>query len=174
MEETLTHRSDIVTYPRTVNHVAISVPDIEKAVQWYNNVLGFVVIKGPIEIEVDNSLVGIVLKNIHGPRLKRLRAAWLISGNQVGIEIFEYLEPMAESRTGDSYEYWKPGYLHTCITDPNIEELCKKICQSGGRQRSEIWELIPSQGYKIAFCEDPFGNIIEICTNSYEKLIRAL
>ena len=91
MEETLTHRSDFVTYPRTVNHVAISVPDIEKAVKWYNDVLGFVVIKGPIEIVVDDSLVGVVLKNIHGPRLKKLRAAWLISGNQVGIEIFEYL-----------------------------------------------------------------------------------
>ena len=74
MEETLTHRSDFVTYPRTVNHVAISVPDIEKAVKWYNDVLGFVVIKGPIEIVVDDSLVGVVLKNIHGPRLKKLRA----------------------------------------------------------------------------------------------------
>jgi hypothetical protein len=51
-----------------------------------------------------------VAKDIHGPNFKKMRMVWLSSGNQVGIEIFEYLDPKAERR----------------INDPNIEELCRK------------------------------------------------
>jgi predicted enzyme related to lactoylglutathione lyase len=57
--------------------------------------------------------------------------------------------------------------LFTCITDPDIEGLCKRISEGGGKQRTEIWEFVPEKGYKIVFCEDPFGNIIEIFDHSY-------
>jgi hypothetical protein len=43
-----------------------------------------------------------------------------------------------------------------------------------GKQRSKIWDIPPSKGYKIAFCEDPFGNVIEIYTHSYERTILSL
>jgi hypothetical protein len=87
--------------------------------------------------------------------------AWLSSGNQVGFEIFEYIEPKAQRRK-DNFEYWKSGFIHICITDPNIEDLCNRISESGGKQRSKIWEIVPDKGHKIVFCEDPFGNMIEI------------
>jgi hypothetical protein len=84
-----------------------------------------------------------------------------------GFEIIEYVEPKAR-RNQDNFEYWKSGILHLCITDPNIEDLCTKISESGGKQRSKVWETVPNKGYKIAFCEDPFGNVMEICSNGYE------
>jgi hypothetical protein len=60
--------------------------------------------------------------------------AWLSSGNQVGLEIFEYIEPKAQRRTTDNFEYWKSGFTHICITDPNIEDLCNRISERGGKQ----------------------------------------
>ncbi len=60
------------------------------------------------------------------------------------------------------------------MTDPDIEGLCKNISESGGRQRSQIWEIVPDKGYRIAFCEDPFGDIIEIYDHSYEQTIISL
>jgi predicted enzyme related to lactoylglutathione lyase len=60
------------------------------------------------------------------------------------------------------------------VTDPDIEGLCKKISEGGGRQRSKIWEIVPDKGIRIAFCEDPFGNIIEIYDHSYEQTIISL
>ena len=66
-----------------------------------------------------------------------MRVVWLSSGNQVGIEIFEYLDPKAERRINDNYEYWKSGFFHICVTDPNIEELCRRISESGGKQQSK-------------------------------------
>lgn len=162
-------KSPIIVYPRTINHIAVSVTDLDKAVKWYKEVFGFTV-NGPIEFEADDSSLGIAARDIHGPNFRKMRMAWLSSGNQVGFEMFEYIDPKAERRI-DNFEYWKSGFFHICVTDPNIEELCKRISDSGGRQRSRIWDVDPDKGYKIAFCEDPFGNVIEIYTHSYEQLV---
>ena len=159
-----------IVYPKIINHVAVSVPDLDQALKWYKEVLGFAVIKGPAEFVIDDSLVGRAIADFHGPDLKKMRVAWLSSGNQVGFEIFEYVEPKAERRQ-DNFEYWKSGFIHICITDPNIEDLCKKITESGGKQRSKLWEIVPDKGYKVVFCEDPFGNIIEVFSNGFEQTI---
>jgi catechol 2,3-dioxygenase-like lactoylglutathione lyase family enzyme len=149
------------------------VPDLDLAVNWYKEVLGFTVVREPVEFVPDDTLKGMAVKDIHGPSLKKVRMVWLSSANQVGFEIFEYIEPKAERRT-NNFEYWKSGFIHICITDPDIEGLCKKISETGGKQRSKVWEIVPDKGYKIAFCEDPFGNIIEIYSHSYEQTITSL
>jgi catechol 2,3-dioxygenase-like lactoylglutathione lyase family enzyme len=156
--------------PININHVAISVPNLEQAIKWYQNVFGFKLIGGPVDFITDDSLAGMALKDIHGETLRKMRMAWLVSENHVGFEIIEYVEPEAQRRQ-DNFEYWKSGITHFCITDPNIEELCHKITEQGGKQRSNIWEIIPNKGYKISFCEDPFGNIIEIYSNAFEDLV---
>jgi catechol 2,3-dioxygenase-like lactoylglutathione lyase family enzyme len=160
-------------YPKIINHVAVSVPDLDEAVKWYTEVLGFTVVRQAVEIVVDNSLMGRAVKDIHGSRIEKMRMAWLSTANQVGFEIIEYVKPKAERRS-DNFEYWKSGITHVCITDPNIEDLCKRIVEAGGKQRTEIWEIVPEKGYKIVFCEDPFGNIIEIFNRSYEQIISSL
>jgi catechol 2,3-dioxygenase-like lactoylglutathione lyase family enzyme len=168
-----TKASSSNVYPKIINHIAVSVPSLDEAVKWYREVLGFTTVKQTEEFVVDDSLIGMTVKDIHGPRLKKMRMAWLSSANQIGFEIIEYVEPKAERRL-DNFEYWKSGFIHICITDPNIEELCKRISESGGKQRSKIWEIVPDKGYKIAFCEDPFGNVIEIYDHSYEQTIISL
>jgi catechol 2,3-dioxygenase-like lactoylglutathione lyase family enzyme len=161
-------------YPKIINHIALSVPDLDQAIKWCEEVFGFTLVAGPLEFAVDDSLTGRAVRDIHGPDLKKMRMAWLSSGNQAGFEIFEYIEPKAQRRITDNFEYWKSGFIHICITDPNIEDLCNRISESGGKQRSKLWEVVPHKGYKIVFCEDPFGNIIEIYSNGYEQTITSL
>ena len=165
--------SSSVVYPKVINHIAVSVPDLEQAIIWYKEVFGFTMVRGPVEFVADDSLTGRAVRDIHGPALKKMRMAWLSSGNQIGFEIFEYIEPKAQRRQ-DNFEYWKSGFTHICITDPNIEDLCNRISETGGKQRSKIWEIVPDKGYKIVFCEDPFGNIIEIYSDGYEQTITSL
>ncbi|HXU94986.1 MAG TPA: VOC family protein [Candidatus Nitrosotalea sp.] len=168
-----TQYSSSVVYPKIINHVAVSVSDLDQAIKWYMEVLGFTMVAGPVEFVADDSLIGRAVSDIHGPDLKKMRVAWLGSGNQVGFEIFEHIEPKAQRRQ-ENFEYWKSGFTHICITDPNVEDLCSKISDSGGKQRSNLWEIVPEKGYKIVFCEDPFGNIIEIYSNGYEQTITSL
>jgi catechol 2,3-dioxygenase-like lactoylglutathione lyase family enzyme len=47
--------SPTIIYPKTINHVAVSVPDLDKAVKWYQEVFGFTVVNGPVEFEADAS-----------------------------------------------------------------------------------------------------------------------
>jgi catechol 2,3-dioxygenase-like lactoylglutathione lyase family enzyme len=43
-------------YPKIINHIAISVPNLDDAVKWYREVLGFTVVKQAAEFEADDSL----------------------------------------------------------------------------------------------------------------------
>ena len=52
-------------------------PDLDHAVKWYGEILGFTIIQGPIEFVADDSLLGMALRDIHGPNLKKMRLVWL-------------------------------------------------------------------------------------------------
>lgn len=41
-------------YPKAINHIAISVPDLDKALDWYQEVLSFIVVRGPAELNADD------------------------------------------------------------------------------------------------------------------------
>jgi len=154
---------------KAMNHVAVSVPDLDKAIRWYHEILGFNAITEQIDGTSDNSHLGRILTDIFGAEFRKLKLVHMISKNQVGFEVFQFIDPKAE-RPANNFEYWKTSFFHICITEPNIEQLTKKIAESGGKQRTKVWELIPGKPYKIAYCEDPFGNIIEIYTHSYEEV----
>jgi Glyoxalase/Bleomycin resistance protein/Dioxygenase superfamily len=79
--------SSIAVYPKIINHIAVSVSDLDQAIKWYNKVLGFTLVEGPVEFVADDSLTGRAVRDIYRPGLK-MRMAWLSSGNQVGFEIF--------------------------------------------------------------------------------------
>jgi catechol 2,3-dioxygenase-like lactoylglutathione lyase family enzyme len=155
-------------YPKVIHHIGVSVSKVDDAVRWYQDMLGFNVIKGPIDIPDDSPSTGIVFSRLFGPKFKKARAAWLSSGNQVGFELFQFIDPKAEERS-DSSEYWKIGFSHICITDPNIEELCNMICSSGGEKLGDIQTVDEKKSHRLVYCKDPFDNIIEIFTHSYEQ-----
>jgi catechol-2,3-dioxygenase len=54
-----------VVYPKVINHIAVSVPDLEQAIIWYKDVLGFTMVKGPVEFLADDSLIGRAVRDIH-------------------------------------------------------------------------------------------------------------
>lgn len=163
---------------RAFNHVAVSVTDIESAMRWYRDVIQMTLLVEPTEIttyemeqkKYDPHLATLV-RTIFGPRLGKFKICHMTSANGVGIELFEFIEPAAESRQEEenNFEYWKTGYFHIALTEPNIEELADKIALSGGKRRTDIMESVPGSGKKICFCEDPFGNVIEIYSHSYEQ-----
>jgi catechol 2,3-dioxygenase-like lactoylglutathione lyase family enzyme len=107
-----------VTYPRTFSHIGLSVIDLEQAVDFYTEVLGWYVIMPPTEIVADDSAIGVMCNDVFGENWGSFRIAHLANG---------------------------------------------------GKQRMPVREYYPGEKpYRMVYCEDPFGNLIEIYSHSYE------
>lgn len=153
-------------YPRTFSHIGLSVPNLEKAVEFYKDVLGWYVLMEPTEIKKDESAIGIMCNDVFGENWESFKIAHLSTGDKIGVEIFEF--PNNVDRD-DNFEYWKTGLFHFCIQDPDIEGLVKRIVDHGGKQRMPIREYYPNEKpFKMCYVEDPFGNIFEVYSHSYE------
>jgi len=161
--------------PKAINHIAVSVTDIHQAMRWYQDILGMTVLVNPTEISFPPSNPRDLntserVRTVFGPNFGRLLICHLSSANGVGIELFQFIEPKAERRAGDTnFEFWRTGFFHIAVTDPFIEDLADRIETNGGKKRTEVMELAQGSGKKICFCEDPDGNIIEIYSHSYEQ-----
>lgn len=155
-----------MTYPRTFSHIGISVTDLDRAVEFYTSVLGWYLIMPPTEIVSDDSAIGVMCDDVFGKGWERFRIAHLSTGDRVGVELFEFENAQ---RPENNFEYWKTGVFHFCVQDPDVEGLAKKIVEHGGKQRMPIREYYPGEKpYRMVYCEDPFGNLIEIYSHSYE------
>lgn len=154
------------TYPRSFSHIGISVTDLDAAVKFYTEVMGWYLIMPATRIEEDDSAVGVMCTDVFGKGWGSLGIAHLSTGDRVGVEIFEFRN--AERRE-DNFEYWKSGVFHFCVQDPDLEGLAARIVAAGGKQRMPVREYYPGEKpYRMVYLEDPFGNIIEIYSHSYE------
>ena len=77
-------------YPRTFSHIGISVPDLDAAVEFYTQVLGWYLIMQPTEITEDQSPIGEMCTDVFGAGWEHFRIAHLSTGDRVGVEIFEF------------------------------------------------------------------------------------
>lgn len=153
-------------YPRSFSHIGLSVPDITKAVHFYQEVLGWYVIMEPSEVIEDNSPIGQMCTDVFGPGWGSFKIAHLSTSDKVGIELFEFSN---NEEPENNFEFWKTGIFHFCVQDPDVEGLVEKIVEHGGKQRMPIREYYPGEKpYRMVYCEDPFGNLLEIYSHSYE------
>ena len=155
-----------MSYPRTFSHIGLSVTNLEEAVKFYTEVFGWYVIMEPTEITQDESAIGLMCTDVFGPGWGSFKIAHLSTGDKIGVELFEF--PNAE-RPENNFEYWKTSIFHFCVQDPDLEGLLKKVVEHGGKQRMPVREYFPGEKpYRMVYCEDPFGNILEIYSHSYE------
>lgn len=153
----------------SINHIGLTIGNVDEAIHWYTQVLGYRLIAGPLDLIPDASHFGRMAADLLGDRLRRGRFAHLLSENAIGLELFEFEDPETGVRP-DNMEYWKYGYFHICVTDADVTVLAEKIVAQGGKQRSQVWEVFPGSGFYLAYCEDPWGNVIEIYSHSYEQI----
>jgi len=155
-------------YPRSFSHIGITVTDIEKAVDFYHNTLGLYIIMHPTKITKDNSPIGIMCTDVFGKDWASFKIAHMSTSDKIGIEIMEFPDT---KQSKVNFEYWKVGVSHFCIQDPDIEGLAEKIVQNGGKQRMPIRYYYPDEKpYRMVYMEDPFGNILELYSHSYELI----
>jgi catechol 2,3-dioxygenase-like lactoylglutathione lyase family enzyme len=158
------------SYPNAVNHIGVGVDDLDRAINWYRSVLGFVLLKEAFEVQASAPYDGAMALDVLGKNFRHMRQAHLVAINGVGIELFQLSDPPHERRI-PSLQFWTNGFFHICVTDPDVDKIVSRIAKTGGRQLSKIWRIHPDvETHRMCYCEDPFGNIIEIYSHSYEEM----
>lgn len=155
------------TYPRAFSHIGITVPDIDKAVKFYTDVMGWYLIMPPSTVtEEMDTAIGQMCIDVFGKGWGNFQIAHLSTSDGIGIEMFSFPAGVKEA---PPFQPFNTGLFHFCIQDPEIENLVSKIVTAGGKQRMPIRSYYPDEKpYKMCYVEDPFGIIFEIYTHSYE------
>ncbi|WP_375549000.1 lactoylglutathione lyase family protein [Oceanicaulis alexandrii] len=154
------------TTPRTFSHIGLSVPDLDAAVKFYTEVLGFYVIMEPTEITEDESPIGVMCTDVFGPNWDRFRIAHLATADRIGVELFEF---QGNVTPDDNLPFKQTGMFHFAIQDPDVEGLLERIVAAGGKQRMPVREYYPGEKpYRMVYVEDPFGIVFELYSHSYE------
>ncbi len=152
--------------PRSFSHIGLSVPDLERAVEFYTEVLGLYMIMEPTEVVEDDSPIGVMCTDVFGAGWGSLRIAHFATADRVGIEIFEFPGNYAPE---NNLEHKRHGTFHFCVQDPDVEGLVEKIVAAGGKQRMPVREYYPGEKpYRMCYVEDPFGIVFEVYSHSYE------
>ena len=137
-----------------VNHVALSVPDFDKAVEFYCTNLGFEKVFESGWERTDEDMPSRIL-GVKGTsaRVGHLRQANLL------IELFEFVSPDVELQDPNR-PVVNHGYTHICFAVTDIQAEYKRLSEAGVRWHCEPVEVGP--GVFSTYGRDPFGNVIEI------------
>ena len=150
-----------------VNHVGVTVPDIHAAIDWYGEVLGFHCIMGPCVLDADEYTAA-----IFGSRFRRAWQAHLRSGNSVGIELFQFIDPPTRWRqsTHEDMPWLERGPWHLCVTHPNVQGMIDHIVDHGGTLLAGPHQSVPGRPWTVAYTIDPWGNLLELMSHSYAEV----
>jgi predicted enzyme related to lactoylglutathione lyase len=150
-----------------INHVGITVADIEAAVEFYTSAFDLTVLVAPFDASTETE--GAERRfDVFGAQWKHMKLAHLTNAEGVGFEIFQFVEPPVHVRE-EGFDYWNSGISHIAFTVDDLEGTVSRITGLGGRARSGIHEL-PS-GTRVCYCADPWGTAIELVTTSYTALV---
>src|SRR5215210_1816038 len=76
--------------PVSFSHIGITVPDLDKAVEFYIKALGLYQIMAPTTIKHDASAIGQMCDDVFGEGWGSFRIAHLSTSDGVGVELFEF------------------------------------------------------------------------------------
>lgn len=153
-------------YPINFSHIGLSVPDVDAAVKFYGEVMGWYTIMAPADVVEDHSAIGEMSTAVFGTGWQKYRIAHMTTGDGIGIEIFQFKQ---NAQPENNFKYWETGIFHYGVQDPDIEGLMQRIIAAGGKQRMPIKTYYPGKKpYKMVYMEDPFGNLVEIYTHAYD------
>lgn len=156
-----------IDYPRSFSHIGITVPDINHAVRFYQDVMGWYLIMPPSKVlKETGTAIGQMCIDVFGENWEEFEIAHMSTSDGIGIELFSFPQGKKEA---PEFNPFNTGLFHFCVQDPDIEGLTEKIVAYGGKQRMPIREYYPNEKpYRMVYVEDPFGIVFEIYSHSYE------
>ena len=136
-----------------IHHTAISTPDIERALAFYRDLLGFEEVF-KLNWEVGDE----TLDAITGLRDSSARVA-MLKANNACIELFQYASPTPVTPDGER-PVCDHGITHLCLQVDDVDAEYERLCEAGMRFHC------PPQGVgdtlRATYGRDPDGNVVEL------------
>lgn len=104
---------------------------------------------------------------IYDSKLQKVKVAWLGTGNSVGFEVFEFIDPPHQPKP--DFEYCRSGFFHIAVTAPDVDAACRRAVEHGGKQVGETVNMGGDE--KALYLSDPWGNVVEVLSCSFEHLM---
>ena len=117
----------------TVDHVGLTVTNLDASIAWYQDVFGLSVLQGPDVIGGAEERVG----DIFGPGVGDFLIVYMGSGSGPRLQLFQFFQPPVERRT-ETFEFWRTGHSHLSLACADVPKSVARLEAHGGRRRSGI------------------------------------
>jgi catechol 2,3-dioxygenase-like lactoylglutathione lyase family enzyme len=138
---------------RSFDHTSFTVADVERAVTFWRDVMGFAVTDlSPREGDWLGAVVGVPGARC---RIAHLR------GHGTHLEFIQYLAPAADDVTGPPH---RPGTAHVAFVVEGIEALAQRMLEAGASEQGRITRCTSgaAAGCLAVYLKDPNGIIVEL------------
>jgi hypothetical protein len=143
------------------------ISDIAAVTSWYTNDSRFQIIRGNPAYIRRSEKSDAPISAIYGDLLQEVKPAYMATGNGVGLEVFQFVDP-EYVKSEMVFEYNRGEFFHICFTDPDPEELVQKVLKTGGSRQDFTVKL--TGGVTYVHIKDPWGDVVEILDASFERL----
>ena len=127
-----------------LDHIGLSVADLDGQAAWYSGAFGFMT-STPFEV----APLG-------------LRGTFLIGDNGLAIELLERQGSRPGIQARDQAEaLLTRGYGHICLRVDDVDTLHARLLEQGAGERMPP-QPAPEPGVRMSFVSDPEGNLIEL------------
>ncbi len=137
-----------------IDHVGLTVPDLELAVAFYRDVIGCEVVSPP------ESRTNPSVRRVVGVPDAEIRGAMLKTAGGEHIELVMYEEPKTPATL---METTTPSAVHLAFRVQDIDGTLDRLKRAGSRPVSEPVELGSA---RFVYCRDPFGVLLELIETS--------
>tara|TARA_B100000959_G_C14862959_1_gene575031 strand:+ start:105 stop:566 length:462 start_codon:yes stop_codon:yes gene_type:complete len=137
---------------KEVRHVGITVTDMKRSLEFYQNILGL-----KIEREMNES----------GKHIDNMLSMQNVSVNTVkmsindGITLIELLEFKSHPQKSNNLNISNIGTSHLALTVDNLDDIYEKLLANNIKFNSPP-QFSPDGYAKVSFCYDPDGTLIEL------------
>jgi len=140
-----------------MSHVAICVRNVDRALEFYRDLLGFLVVKDALQ---NTSSGG--LPHLYRDRHAQRRAVHLQSGVGTGTPVLVMTEHPGDTVSGEPIMLDQVGISHLSFTVANVDALTKRLLAQGAETCGPPDAFKDAQGHlRTVFFLDPDGILVQ-------------